>query len=160
MLSVEFSGKCLNLGCGSSPIEGAVNHDIASHSPHVDIAHDLNKTPWPWQDREFAVVSAFDVVEHLSVDVDTWLNECHRILSDGGTLVVRVPHYQHENAYTDPTHRKFFTPHTFDYWDKSTTLHQKYGFFYYMDAGLWWVIESVKTDGADILFVLRKASDQ
>lgn len=156
--SVSFDGKALNLGCGSDPLPGAVNHDLTKHSDHVDVTHDLNDTPWPWGDRRFGLVAAFDVVEHLRVDVDVWLNECHRILAPGGILVLRVPHYSHENAYTDPTHRRFFTPHTFDYWDKSKLLHQKYGFFYYKEAGRWWILSSVETDGVNICFTLTVPS--
>lgn len=158
-IEIPISGKILNLGCGAAPVENAVNHDVTKHSQHVDVSHDLNITPWPWGNGEFSSIIAIDVVEHLSVEVDSWLNECHRILAADGILAVRVPHYQHENAYTDPTHRRFFTPHTFDYWDKSCLLHQKYGFFYYGQAGMWWRIESVNTDGANIAFILRSVAE-
>jgi predicted SAM-dependent methyltransferase len=157
MLTVDFDGKMLALGCGNALIEGAVNHDLVKHSPHVDVAHDLDDLPWPWADESFGAIFAIDVVEHLRSDVDLWLNECHRILSESGVLVIRVPHYSHENAYTDPTHRRFFAPHTFDYWDKSKLLHQKYGCFYYEKAGMWWSIKTTDTDGANILFSMRKA---
>lgn len=157
MLKVDFDGKMLALGCGNTPIEGAVNHDVSKHSPHVDVAHDLDILPWPWGDESFGAIFAIDVFEHLRLDVDLWLNQCHRILSDDGVLVIRVPHYSHENAYTDPTHRRFFTTHTFDYWDKSTLLHQKYGCFYYASSGLWWSVKTADTDGVNILFSMRKS---
>ena len=158
VINIPYSenDRILSIGCGDDPYPGAVNHDKTKHAPHVDIAHDLNITPWPWEDASFEVILALDVVEHLSVDVSVWLDECHRILSSEGTLVVRVPHYTHENAFTDPTHRRFFTPRTFDYWDKSTLLHQKYGKFYFVDASRWWKVTSAHTDMANIMFVLRK----
>ena len=150
-----MSGRILHLGCGQTSIEGAVNHDLTSHSPHVHVSHDLDVMPWPWGDGEFDKIVALDVVEHLKVDVDAWLNECHRILSDDGSLFVRVPHYQSENAFTDPTHRRFFTPRTFDYWDKEKILHAKYGCFYYAEAGMWWSVTS-EIVGTDIQFALEK----
>jgi predicted SAM-dependent methyltransferase len=146
----------LQLGCGLAPIEGAVNHDRDKHSPHVDVSHDLNVFPWPFDDGSFDKIISLDVFEHLSVSVDLWLNECHRVLSENGQLLVRVPHYRHENAYTDPTHRQFSTTQTFDYWDASKLLHQKYGVFYYAAAGRWWTVKDAKTDGVDIQFILWK----
>jgi SAM-dependent methyltransferase len=153
-------GNILNLGCGAEPLPRGTNHDISKHSSHVDVAHDLNVTPWPWSDGEFDSVLAVDVFEHLSIDVDAWINECHRILSDEGSLFIRVPDFRHENAYTDPTHRRFFTQYTFDYWDKSKLLHQKYGFFYYQKANRWWTVSSSKTDGSNLYFVLMKGAQQ
>lgn len=148
--------RILQLGCGLAPITGAVNHDLAKHSPHVDVSHDLNSAPWPWADGSFDVIVAKDVVEHLRVDVNVWLDECHRILLVGGHLELRVPYYRHENAFTDPTHRRFFTPKTFDYWDRSKELHQKYGCFYYSEPSRWWTVALSETDGADIVFLLIK----
>jgi SAM-dependent methyltransferase len=150
-----MSESILNLGCGNTSIEGAVNHDRSLHGSHVSVAHDLDVTPWPWADKQFDKIVALDVVEHLKVDVDVWLNECHRILADDGVLCIRVPHYRNENAFTDPTHRRFFTEKTFDYWDKSKVLHLKYGCFYYADAGMWWTVTS-EVVGADIQFSLEK----
>lgn len=146
----------LHLGCGMIAMKGAVNHDIRRHSDHVDVAHDLEVFPWPWRDGEFDQIVALDVFEHLSSPVDSWLNECHRILSDGGSAIIRVPHYLHENAYTDPTHKRFFTVRTFDYWDKEKELHSKYGCFYYAESGRWWRVERVATDGVDIQYLLRR----
>lgn len=148
--------KTLHLGCGLSKIDGAVNHDISRHSEHVDVAHDLDVTPWPWADGEFGRIVALDVFEHLSSPVESWLNECHRILSDGGESIIRVPHYLHENAYTDPTHKRFFTTKTFDYWDMDKELHKKYGCFYYGQSASWWSVASVSTDGVNIQFLLKR----
>lgn len=148
--------RVLNLGCGREPLPDAVNHDRERYYDHIDVAHDLDLLPWPWADASFDRIVAIDVLEHLRGEVDGWLNECHRILVPGGVLVIRVPHYQHENAYTDPTHRRFFTPRTFDYWDKSRELHQKYGCFYYERESRWWRIEANQTDNANICFVMTR----
>lgn len=155
-IPLKETDRILSIGCGDDPYPGAVNHDKVKHAPHVDVAHDLNVLPWPWADGSFEVILALDVVEHLSAEVNDWLDQCHRILSTEGVLVIRVPHYTHENAFTDPTHRRFFTPRTFDYWDKSTLLHQKYGKFYFSASSMWWKITSSVTDGANIVFVLHK----
>lgn len=149
--------NALQLGCGNAPIAGAVNHDKVAHSTHVDVAHDLDTAPWPWGDSQFSEIVALDVVEHLKVDVNVWLDECWRILKPGGLLYVRVPHYTNINAYTDPTHRRFFTEHTFDYWDKSKELHKKYGFYYFAESDKWWSVRVVFCNG-DIGFELTKVA--
>jgi predicted SAM-dependent methyltransferase len=147
----------LNLGCGLAVINGAVNHDITKHGHHVDVAHDLDVTPWPWLDSEFEKIVAFDVVEHLKCEVQQWLNEAWRILKPGGFFFIRVPHYQHENAFTDPTHRRFFTPRTFDYWDRTKELHEKYGCYYFADAAKWWMVQRAEQDQyGNIEFDLKK----
>lgn len=148
----------LNLGCGLAPIAGACNHDRTRHALHVDIAHDLDRMPWPWGDGAFGRIVAQDVVEHLRVDIADWLDECWRILEPGGVLEIRVPAWDHRNAWTDPTHRRAFEERTFDYWDTEKELHQKYGCFYFAEAARWWTVERAERvdHGANLSFVLRK----
>lgn len=147
----------LHLGCGHMGIKGAVNHDITKHGDHVDVAHDLDQMPWPWPEETFEKIIAFDVVEHLKCEMNQWLNEAWRILEPRGLFLVRVPHYQHENAFTDPTHRRFFTPRTFDYWDLTKELHHKYGCYYFAEAARWWTIRRVEQDKhGNIEFDLQK----
>jgi SAM-dependent methyltransferase len=50
------------------------------------------------------------------------MKEIHRILKPNGKLVIRSPYFVTPNAYTDLTHKRFFTIHSFDYFDKSTCL--------------------------------------
>lgn len=148
----------LELGCGVHPTQGALHHDRIKHSAWVDIAHDLDILPWPWQDGEFDKIIALDVMEHLRLDVDTWLNECWRILSPGGMLVLRLPAFDNPVSFRDPTHRKLFHPETFDYWDKSKQLHVDYGFFYFGEAGKWWTVKTIeRVNGGDFGFVLVKS---
>lgn len=148
----------LNLGCGNAPLAGAENHDIRAHAPHVDTAHDLDSLPWPWSDGSFERIVAQDVVEHLRVDVADWLDECWRTLAPGGSLEIRVPAWDHRNAWTDPTHRRAFEERTFDYWDPEKDLHQKYGAFYFAETGRWWKVETAERadQGANLRFVLRR----
>ncbi len=148
----------LQLGCGIRPIEGAINHDLEKHSAFVDVEWDLNNMPWPWRDGEFEKVIALDVMEHLKCEVYEWLDECWRILVPDGLLVLRLPAWDHENSHCDPTHRMFFHPKTFSYWDKRTELFKSYGWFYYRKNNKWWNIETVerRDAGANWFYVLQK----
>jgi SAM-dependent methyltransferase len=94
----------LNLGCGSFPKAGFVNVD-AMPGPGVDVAHDLNRIPYPFADGKFAIIEADHVLEHLS-DVLGVMRELHRLLEPGGRLVVRVPHFS--RGFTHPEHQRGF----------------------------------------------------
>lgn len=150
--------KTLQLGCGVRPIEGATNHDRTKHDEWVDIAHDLDVLPWPFADGEVEKIIALDVMEHLRLDVQEWLDECWRILQPDGMLVLRLPAWDNPVSYRDPTHRKVFHHETFDYWYKEKQLHKDYGYFYFGESGKWWTLETVeRTNGGDLGFILRKA---
>lgn len=147
----------LQLGCGMRPKEGAINHDRIKHADWVDVAHDLDLLPWPWSDGQFERVIALDVLEHLRLDVQQWLDECWRILEPGGTLVLRLPAWDNPVSWRDPTHRRVFHPETFHFWDQRQALHCDYGHFYFAESGRWWTVETVdRTNGGDLGYVLRK----
>lgn len=110
----------LNLGCGQRPNPGWVNVDRVP-LPEVDVVHDLDVLPWPWDDGVAEAIVAQDVFEHVA-DPIGFMTESHRILTPGGTLSIKSPHFRHRDAFTDPTHRRFCTEHTWDYWIPGTAL--------------------------------------
>jgi O-antigen chain-terminating methyltransferase len=63
------------------------------------------------QDGSLGVLSAFHVVEHLSIEeLVSFLNEAMRVLKPGGALMLETPNPQNVlvgscNFYFDPTHR-------------------------------------------------------
>lgn len=104
----------LNLGCGLKLREGWVNVDTAN-LPGVDIHHNLDVAPWPWDDKSVSEILAEHVFEHVFNPL-TFMNEAWRVLEPGGLLCIVSPWYQHASAFTDPTHRRFCTNETWDYW--------------------------------------------
>lgn len=111
----------LNLGCGSDRHEGFIGLDI-SRNVGADVVHDLDVAPWPFVDGTVGLITAQDVFEHVS-DPLLFMRESHRILGPNGMLLIKSPHWQHRDAYTDPTHRRFCTEHTWDYWIGGTALY-------------------------------------
>lgn len=111
----------VNLGSGTDRMEGFVNLDRAK-VPGVDMVHDLDVGPWPFADCSVMDIMAKDVFEHVA-DPILFMTECWRVLEHRGVLNIRTPHWRHRDAYTDPTHRRFPTEHTFDYWIPGTVLH-------------------------------------
>lgn len=119
----------LNLGCGSAPLPNSTNHDRVLHSIFIDVAHDLNILPWPWENESYDIIVAKAVLEHLSHNLVISVNECWRILKPGGTLYMKLPAWNSEVSYQDPTHQWFYAPAAFEYFDPETPLGSKY-FFY------------------------------
>ncbi len=142
----------LNIGCGKAPRDGAVNHDKKKYFPHVDVAHDLDEYPWPWDDEEFDEIHAVAVLEHLK-DLVRSLEECHRILKLGGRMHMQVPHYRSRIAHDDPTHRWFLTTRSMDYFVEGTVHGDIYGFYSTMrwkkisceleEENIWWMLEKM-----------------
>jgi len=105
----------LNLGCGNEILKDWVNHDL-NPLQGVDVIHDLNVLPWPFQSNSFEEIRMFHVLEHLKDTVQA-MEELHRICKPGGKVSIRVPYWNSPDMITDPTHRTFFNEHSFDYFD-------------------------------------------
>jgi SAM-dependent methyltransferase len=110
----------LNLGCGRKRADQAVNLDITPDT-QPDVVHDLNQRPWPFTDNRFSEVLANDVIEHLD-DVLGAMAEIHRVCRDGALIKTTVPHFSSANAFTDPTHRRFFGRFSFEYFTQEHEL--------------------------------------
>lgn len=119
----------LNIGCGNKILGNATNHDRYKHRPEVDVAWDLNNLPWPWPNESYGHISAIAVLEHLDIDLLTALNECWRILKPDGQLEVKLPYWNHEMAYCDPTHRYVVGLQIFDCFDPDTERGAAYSFY-------------------------------
>lgn len=143
----------LNVGSGRFPLDGAINLDIAD-VPGVDIVHDLDVAPWPFDDDQFSLVRGVQVFEHVD-DPILFMCEAWRVLRPGGELYLTVPHYQSANSFTDPTHRRHCTLHTWDYWCPGTPLNGSNGASYGGDRCQFERTEVVQ-DGEDIRVRLHK----
>ena len=143
----------VNLGAGSILEPGYVNHDIVA-LPGIDVIHDLDIAPWPWADGSLERLRAFDVFEHVS-DPLIFMQESWRVLRRGACLEMHTCYWRSQNAYTDPTHRRFPTMETFDYWCAGTYLNQRYGAAY---TGGFAVFEKLKVglDGTELAVLLKK----
>ena len=121
----------LELGSGTQPSAGLTHHDKRRHSPHIDVAHDLDILSWPWPNASCEEILALDVFEHLQLMPEKWIRECHRILGPLGRLVLRVPIFGTPWHLIDPTHVRGFHPLNFDYFIQGRDLYAKYGHYYF-----------------------------
>ena len=124
-LAAPSSPARLNLGCGHDVRQGWVNLDIAP-LPGVDVVHDLDQLPLPFEDAVFDEIDCKDVLEH--VELVPVMRELHRILAPGASLRIAVPHFTSNNFYIDPTHRKAFSAFTFEFFVRESAFDRDYYF--------------------------------
>lgn len=103
----------LDIGCGANKQAGCIGLDIAP-LPGVDVVHDLDKYPYPFEDNTFDTIYCYSVLEHVDRVMQT-MAELHRILKPGGKIEIGLPHYSHPKTYGDPTHRHFYSFRVVEY---------------------------------------------
>lgn len=116
--------KVLDLGCGCSKWPGAIGVDVNSNSA-ADVIHDLNSFPYPFQDSQFDVIRCNSILEHLD-DIVKVMEELYRIAKPGAAIKIHVPYFASVDAFTDPTHKRFFSARSFDYF---TGEYPEYSFY-------------------------------
>jgi len=113
--------KELLIGCGESRVKNMsmdgnmewTNLTTLDFYPECqpDVLHDLNDTPYPFEDDTFDEVHAYEVLEHLGKQGD-WksffdqFGELHRILKPGGLLLATTPMWDSLWAWGDPSHTR------------------------------------------------------
>ncbi len=85
------------------------------HKP--DVIHDLNVTPWPFEDNAFDEIHAYEVLEHLGQQGDyksffATFTELYRILKPGGHLFATCPSGQSRWLWGDPGHTRLISAET------------------------------------------------
>ena len=116
----------LDIGCGEFKQEGAgwIGMDIRKF-PSVDVQWDFSKTPWPFPDNTFTLLSASHVIEHLDkadFGVIKWMDECWRVLNFDGQFRISCPYAGSTMFWADPTHTNGVVPQTFHYFDPLAPL--------------------------------------
>ena len=112
----------------------------------IDYVHNL-ESELPFTNNSILELSAIHVVEHLSSLVN-FMNECHRVLIQGGSLYIETPEAgaNDDLQFADPTHVRCYRKHTFiNYF----TLAGIEAFGYTKKA---WAILHIETKDGNIIF--------
>jgi len=107
----------VNLGCGKARIPDSIGVDRVKIENFVDIVHNLDIVPYPFENDSVDEVHFYHVLEHLHNPLEK-LEEIFRILKPGGILHLRVPHFSSMGAFTDLTHVRPFGFNSFDCLEK------------------------------------------
>ncbi len=111
--------KILDLGCGTNKVENAIGMDNVS-LPEVDIVHDLLDFPYPLEKKSIDTIYLRHVIEHFNnKNINLIIDECQRIIKENGNLIITVPHVFSISAFTDVTHKSFYTFGSGNHWDKN-----------------------------------------
>lgn len=114
----------LDVGCGKRKLPGSVGIDIGRDSD-ADVIYDLNRFPYPFRDSLFDAIRCDSILEHLD-DLVRVMEEIHRIARPGARVDITAPYFSSVDAFTDPTHKRFFAIRSFDYF---TGDFPEYGFY-------------------------------
>lgn len=112
----------LNLGCGRIKKKGYVNVDFSS-KVNPDKVWNLEKTPLPFKANSVDEILAYHVLEHIHNFIPL-MHEFKRICKNGAVIKIKTPFYSAWGQYNDPTHVRFFSPFTFNYFKKGFYSHQ------------------------------------
>ena len=96
----------LDLGCGKNKRKDGEWIGVdAIKFDEVDIVQDLRKK-WPWEDDSVDEVHCSHFLEHLDgTERVAFFNELCRVMKKGAKATIITPHWSHERAYGDPTHK-------------------------------------------------------
>ena len=119
--------RILDVGCGINKFAGAIGIDNNPRTK-ADVLCDLDHFPYPFRDNSFDQLRAIHVIEHVA-DVIRTMEEFHRLVRNGGTVLMETPHYTDFSSFCDPTHRWHLNSFSFRYFGQDDA-----GFGYYSQA--------------------------
>lgn len=162
----------LLVGCGNSRRKklsfgefvwsGLVTID---HDPNcgADFVHDLDVTPWPFEDNQFDEAHAYCVIEHLGSQGDyrsffALFAELYRILKPGGHFFAIVPSIKSRWLWGDPSHTRAISSECLVFLSQRE-YREQVGVTPMTDFRWLWQgdfeVVSAKDDGEDFKFVLE-----
>ena len=122
----------LNMGCGTDIRDGYVNLDIVKKEG-VDVVHNLNKYPYPFDDNTFDEVIVDNVLEHLDNTIKA-IEEIYRLCKNNAKVYIAVPNYNAYHFFSNPQHKLFFNYETFDFLSQNKGKEAKEGLNHYTKA--------------------------
>jgi len=110
----------LHLGCGKDHKKGYLNCDI-SKDVNPDKLIDLEKK-LPFKSNSVGEIIINHTLEHIRNFIPL-MEEFYRICYNNSEIKIRVPYFAYPGAFQDPTHVRFFTLKTFDYFDPNNQFN-------------------------------------
>lgn len=131
----------LVLGCGYKKRESTkeikwINCDISAEVK-PDVVCDITKK-LPFKDNSVDEIFISHVLEHTREPVKV-LKEFYRVCKNNALIEIRVPYFSSESAFSNLTHKSFFTWTSFDFLEPDHSCHwQGVGNFEIISKKLKW----------------------
>lgn len=77
----------------------------------------------PFKDNSVEEIIAEHVLEHVNNFIPL-MHELNRICKKDSLIKIKTPFYSSWGQFNDPTHVRFFTPWTFEYFKKNNYSHE------------------------------------
>ena len=116
--------RILDIGCGKNKVTGSIGVDFLPFSG-VDVVHNLNEFPYPFQSDEFDEVHIKDTLCLLDNPVHV-MEEIYRICKINGKVVVAQPYFRSVWNHVDPWIKNYGTAHSFAFYDPNDLICQRY----------------------------------
>ena len=117
--------KILDLGCGFNKIQisncEVIGLDMRKIEK-VDVVHNLEKMPLPFQDNSFDIIFSYGVLEHIR-NLIPLMKDIQRILKKNGKFIILVPHFSTVTAFCDIDHIRFFSAQSFESFDPNSEFN-------------------------------------
>lgn len=107
----------IDLGCGKNKQREAIGFDCR-REPGVNALCDIEQ-PLPLKADCVDVVHLSHVMEHVR-ELIPFMEEVYRVCKSGAQVHVTVPYYTSRGAFRDPTHVRYLTEDTFQYFEAPT----------------------------------------
>lgn len=122
--------KILDLGCDNNKYKGKEEDTVIGVDfdkyPDVDVVHDLEKAPLPFEDESFDMVVMNHVIEHIN-NRSQLVDEIWRVLKTDGKFLCIVPH--HTNPVSAQLNHKI-TGFSFQAFDAHIPIEEHRGVFF------------------------------
>ena len=115
----------VDIGCGANKLNGAFGLDRRKE-PGVDIICDFEHAV-PLKTNSVDVVYMSHIMEHIR-DLIPFMEEVYRVCRSEAEVRVIVPYYTSRGAFRDPTHVRYITEDTFQYFESPTDYGAKTNF--------------------------------
>ena len=120
----KFKKQILDLGCGLNKKKGAIGVDINLRL-NPDVCHDLNITPFPFEDDFFDEIYCEDTVIYIA-NIFTFMEEIYRISKFGASIKIVTPYFRSKYSYYIPNIKSLFSINSLFFFDARHPLFKKY----------------------------------
>ena len=102
----------LDVGCGAFKQPGTIGVDCRL-LPGVNVVCDFEHG-LPFKDGSVHFAYSIHSIEHMR-DLITFMEELYRVCAPGAQVHIRTPYYTSRKAFVDPTHVRYMTEESFEY---------------------------------------------